>query len=68
MLIPPSIALVLYGIIADVSIGQLLIGGVIPGILVTLTIMATVWALVAHRPERGAARAAPTRCARSSAR
>ena len=35
MLIPPSIALVLYGIIADVSIGQLLIGGVIPGILVT---------------------------------
>lgn len=51
MLIPPSIALVLYGIIADVSIGQLLIGGVIPGILVTLTIMATVWALVWHKPE-----------------
>lgn len=50
MLIPPSIALVLYGIIADVSIGQLLIGGVIPGILVTLTIMATVWALVAIDP------------------
>ncbi len=35
MLIPPSIALILYGIIADVSIGALLIGGVIPGILVT---------------------------------
>ena len=58
MLIPPSIALVLYGIIADVSIGQLLIGGVIPGILVTLTIMATVWVLVAIDPSsapRGAA-------------
>jgi len=58
MLIPPSIALVLYGIIADVSIGQLLIGGVIPGILVTLTIMATVWALVTIDPSsapRGAA-------------
>ena len=50
MLIPPSIALVLYGIIADVSISQLLIGGVIPGILVTLTIMATVWALVTLEP------------------
>ena len=50
MLIPPSIALVLYGIIADVSIGQLLIGGVIPGILVTLTIMATVWVLVLINP------------------
>ncbi|MDP2005421.1 MAG: TRAP transporter large permease subunit [Rubrivivax sp.] len=51
MLIPPSIALVLYGIIADVSIGQLLIGGVIPGILVTLTIVATVWVLVTLKPE-----------------
>lgn len=52
MLIPPSIALVLYGIIADVSISQLLIGGVIPGILVTFTIMATVWVLVAQDPAR----------------
>jgi tripartite ATP-independent transporter DctM subunit len=51
MLIPPSIALILYGIIADVSIGQLLIGGVIPGILVTLTIMATVWVLVKIDPK-----------------
>jgi tripartite ATP-independent transporter DctM subunit len=50
MLIPPSIALVLYGIIADVNIGQLLIGGVIPGILVTLTIMATVYVLVLIDP------------------
>ncbi|MEO8279343.1 MAG: TRAP transporter large permease [Ideonella sp.] len=50
MLIPPSIALVLYGIIADVSISQLLVGGVIPGILVTLTIMATVLLLVTLKP------------------
>ncbi|MFO1286974.1 MAG: TRAP transporter large permease subunit [Rubrivivax sp.] len=50
MLIPPSIALVLYGIIADVSISALLIGGVIPGILVTLVIMGTVWALVTIDP------------------
>jgi C4-dicarboxylate transporter DctM subunit len=51
MLIPPSIALVLYGIIADVSISQLLIGGVIPGLLVTVTIMATVWYLVWRDPK-----------------
>jgi tripartite ATP-independent transporter DctM subunit len=50
MLIPPSIALVLYGIIADVSISALLIGGVIPGLLVTLVIMATVWVLVTIDP------------------
>lgn len=51
MLIPPSIALVLFGIVADVSIGQLLIAGVIPGILVTLTIIGTVWVLVRLNPE-----------------
>ncbi len=50
MLIPPSIALILYGLIADVNIGQLLIGGVIPGILVMFTIMATVWVLVKLNP------------------
>jgi len=50
MLIPPSIALVLYGIIADVSISALLIGGVIPGLLVTLVIMGTVWTLVMIDP------------------
>lgn len=52
MLIPPSIALVLYGIIADVSIGQLLVGGVVPGLMVTVTIMLTVWYLVWRKPER----------------
>ncbi len=52
MLIPPSIALVLYGIIADVSISQLLVGGVVPGLMVTVTIMLTVWFLVWQKPER----------------
>lgn len=52
MLIPPSIALVLYGIIADVSIGKLLVGGVIPGLLVTLTIALTVMVLVFLDPSR----------------
>lgn len=51
MLIPPSIALVLYGIIAEVSIADLLIGGVIPGILVTLAIVATVYVLLWRDPK-----------------
>jgi tripartite ATP-independent transporter DctM subunit len=50
MLIPPSIALILYGIIADVSVGKLLVGGVIPGLLVTLTIALTVLYLVWRDP------------------
>lgn len=52
MLIPPSIAMVVYGLIADVNIGKLLIGGVIPGLLVMLVIMATVWFLAWRDPSR----------------
>lgn len=52
MLIPPSIALVLYGIIADVDIGALLIAGIFPGILVTITIILTILVLVWSDPSR----------------
>lgn len=37
IMIPPSIGLVLYGIITENSIGQLLIAGLIPGVLTALT-------------------------------
>ncbi|HWK68444.1 MAG TPA: TRAP transporter large permease [Rhizobiaceae bacterium] len=51
MLIPPSVALILYGILADVSISKLLIGGVIPGLIVTMAIILTVWVLVILWPD-----------------
>jgi C4-dicarboxylate transporter, DctM subunit len=51
MLIPPSIAMVLYALIAEMNVGQMLIAGVIPGIVITLTIMATVAFLVWRNPE-----------------
>lgn len=50
-MIPPSILLVLYGIIADQSIGKLLIGGICPGILECLIYMATVYIMVRHNPK-----------------
>jgi len=37
--IPPSIGLILFGFISEVSIGRLLLGGVVPGILMTLVLM-----------------------------
>ncbi len=40
VLIPPSILMVFYGIITETSVGQLLIAGVMPGIL-TAVLMAT---------------------------
>jgi len=50
MLIPPSIALILYGIIADIPVSALLIGGVLPGLLVTATIILTIAVLIWLNP------------------
>jgi tripartite ATP-independent transporter DctM subunit len=45
MLIPPAVALVIFGLLAEVNIGKLLVGGLIPAVLVMLTIMATVYVI-----------------------
>jgi tripartite ATP-independent transporter DctM subunit len=52
MLLPTSIALVLFGILADVSIAKLLISGIFPSILITITIMGTIYLLVWLDPAR----------------
>lgn len=52
MLIPPSIAMVVYGLLADVNIARLLIAGVVPGILITITIMLTTYFLAWQDPQR----------------
>lgn len=38
-IIPPGIALIIYGFLADVSIGKMFMAGIIPGILLCLTQM-----------------------------
>lgn len=50
ILIPPSVTLILYGIAAEVSIGQLFAAGIIPGIVVTL--MMCAWIFVAVTAEQ----------------
>ncbi|WP_165492179.1 TRAP transporter large permease [Egibacter rhizosphaerae] len=50
-LIPPSAVLVLYGILTEESIGQILIGGIVPGIMTTLLLMVTALVIVWWRPE-----------------
>src|SRR4051795_8863947 len=47
-IIPPSLPFVIYGMMANVSIGALFLGGVIPGVVMTLAMMATV-AYFAHK-------------------
>ena len=41
-IIPPSLPFVIYGMMANVSIGSLFLGGVIPGVVMTLLMMVTV--------------------------
>lgn len=41
-IIPPSIPMVLYGVLGNVSVGALFIGGIIPGVLMGLLMMITV--------------------------
>jgi TRAP-type C4-dicarboxylate transport system permease large subunit len=41
-IIPPSLPFVIYGMMANVSIGALFLGGVIPGVFMTLLMMFTV--------------------------
>ena len=41
--IPPSIGLILFGFVNEVSIGRLFLAGIVPGICLTLVLMATSW-------------------------
>ncbi|WP_135381578.1 TRAP transporter large permease [Vibrio tasmaniensis] len=40
--LPPSVGLILYGFVGNVSIGRLFLAGIIPGILMTIFLMFTV--------------------------
>ena len=43
VIIPPSIPMILYGVSAEVSVGELFIAGFGPGILIGLALMLFVW-------------------------
>ncbi|GAK56734.1 TRAP dicarboxylate transporter, DctM subunit [Candidatus Vecturithrix granuli] len=49
ILIPPSIPMVIYGILMDQSIGRLFVAGALPGVLVGLILMAVTFLLARKR-------------------
>jgi tripartite ATP-independent transporter DctM subunit len=49
-LIPPSTTFILYGVLAQQSIGELFIAGVIPGIMCMLLFIITIWVWVRIDP------------------
>lgn len=58
--IPPSIGLILYGYVGNVSIGRLFIAGIIPGILMMLVLMGTTYLIAKRRGYVVAGSAKPT--------
>ncbi len=48
-IIPPSIQMILYGMIAEQSVGRLFAGGFIPGVIMGITLMVTVYIYAVKR-------------------
>jgi tripartite ATP-independent transporter DctM subunit len=55
--LPPSIALIVFGVIANVSIGKLFMAAIVPGLLMAMALLAT-WLWLSHK-EPGAVQSAP---------
>ena len=53
ILIPPSVPLIIYGILANQSVGKLFIAGIIPGILEAVFYIITIYILCRFKPHIG---------------
>lgn len=53
ILIPPSTGFILYALLTEESIGRLFMAGVIPGIMLALLFILTIWVQTKYRPELG---------------
>lgn len=52
-IIPPSLSMIVYGVVANESIGRLFAAGIVPGLLMALALHAMVWNLsLRHRYPR----------------
>jgi tripartite ATP-independent transporter DctM subunit len=48
-MIPPGIGLIIYGYLADVSVGRLFLAGVVPGLLIMAALLVTTWVIAKRR-------------------
>ncbi|MCU0946279.1 MAG: TRAP transporter large permease [Rubritepida sp.] len=52
MLIPPSLLMIVYGVLAEVSIGKMFVAGILPGLVIALGFAAMIWITAAFFPHR----------------
>lgn len=48
-LIPPSLPLIIYGVVASESIGRLFLAGIVPGALLAILMSTTIYIIARHR-------------------
>jgi C4-dicarboxylate transporter, DctM subunit len=53
MIMPPSVVLIIYGILTEQSIGQLFVAGIFPAILVTILFIVAIYIKCRINPEQG---------------
>lgn len=58
--IPPSLGLILYGFVGNVSIGKLFLAGVIPGLVMMAAMMLTAWLVARRRGYQSEGKALPS--------
>ncbi|ALM54265.1 TRAP transporter large permease [Halomonas huangheensis] len=56
VIIPPSIPLILYAIAADVSVGDMFVAGVLPGLMLAMTLVVYAWFYARRHHHGGEAR------------
>lgn len=55
IMIPPSNGLILYAVIADVSIGKMLVAGIVPGLIATAFLLLCLYVILLRHPDWGPA-------------
>jgi C4-dicarboxylate transporter, DctM subunit len=60
ILIPPSINLIIYGFLTNTSIPKLFLGGIVPGIILTVLFMLSILVICMVRPELSGGSASAT--------
>jgi len=53
MIMPPSVVLIVYGVLTEQSIGALFVAGIFPAILVTILFIISIYVICSRRPEQG---------------
>ncbi|MCK4787393.1 MAG: TRAP transporter large permease, partial [Desulfobacteraceae bacterium] len=53
MIMPPSVVLIVYGVLTEQSIGALFVAGIIPAILVTILFVISIYIWCSYSPEQG---------------